>query len=359
MIYVVNDVAAVPNGGGVYSILEDFYMDILKNDHENKWFFILAGNFFPESDNVKIIVRNDLKKSKFKKMIFESFTGRKFINKLNPDVYISLQNLMTYGVQASKKIVYLHQPIPFENEKSFSFLRRREIKLAVYQKLIGRLIKKSIHDIKPTVIVQTYWMKKATIEQCHIDEKYIIVRHPKINVDNENKIYHGNGKCFFYPASSFLYKNHEVISKAISILNKNKVNNFQVDFTLDKSQLNIESNNVNYIGHKSREYIMKKYETDVLIFPSYIESFGLPLVEAAVKGDIILASDTNFSHELLKKYDNVYFFRYNDAKELSRLMEMVINGDIKASGKKLAVRDNGERLLKTIMNITTGEKDVG
>lgn len=40
-------------------------------------------------------------------------------------------------------------------------------------------------------------------------------------------------------------------------------------------------------------------------------------------------------------------------------MEMVINGDIKASGKKLAVRDNGERLLKTIMNITTGEKDVG
>ena len=89
MRYIVNDVAAVPNGGGVYSILEDFYLDVLKNDHENEWFFILAGKFFPESDNVKIIVREDLKKGKIKKLLFELFNGRNYINRLNPDVYIS------------------------------------------------------------------------------------------------------------------------------------------------------------------------------------------------------------------------------------------------------------------------------
>lgn len=35
MKFVVNDIAATPNAGGVYSILEDFYNDVLENDHTN------------------------------------------------------------------------------------------------------------------------------------------------------------------------------------------------------------------------------------------------------------------------------------------------------------------------------------
>lgn len=103
---------------------------------------------------------------------------------------------------------------------------------------------------------------------------------------------------------------------------------------------------------------MKKYESDVLIFPSYIESFGLPLIEAAVSGDIILAADTIFARELLKNYNNAYFFKYNDADSLSELMKKIINHEIKADGTRLSINDNGERLLKTIMNITTEKKNV-
>lgn len=358
MRYVVNDVAAVPNGGGVYSILEDFYLDVLKNDHENEWFFILAGKFFPESDNVKIIVREDLKKGKIKKLLFELFSGRYFINKLNPDIYISLQNIITYGVNASKQIVYLHQPIPFQNEKNFSFFKKREAKLAIYQKLIGYFIKKSLHDIKPTIIVQTDWMREAAANQCNVKKENIIVRHPEVNIDNVKKAYHGNGKHFFYPASGFLYKNHDIIEKACSILNRIGVDDFKIDFTLLDNQLNIKSKNINYIGHQTRKCIMSKYESDVLIFPSYIESFGLPLIEAAVSGDIILAADTVFARELLKNYDNVYFFKYDDAESLSKLMKKVISHEIKADGSRLSINDNGERLLKTIMNITTEKKNV-
>ena len=72
MRFVVNDVAATPKAGGVYSILFDFYMDVLNKDHVKQWIFILAGKYFPESENVKIIVRNDLKKSKIKKDILHN-----------------------------------------------------------------------------------------------------------------------------------------------------------------------------------------------------------------------------------------------------------------------------------------------
>ena len=69
MRIVVNDIAATPNAGGVYSILEDFYNEVVKNDNKNKWFFLLSGKYFKETDNVKIIVREDLKKSKVKRLM--------------------------------------------------------------------------------------------------------------------------------------------------------------------------------------------------------------------------------------------------------------------------------------------------
>ena len=62
-----------------------------------------------------------------------------------------------------------------------------------------------------------------------------------------------------------------------------------------------------------------------MIFPSYIETFGLPLLEAKKCDTIILASDCPFSHEILDDYDKVYYFNPFDAKELSKLMETVIN----------------------------------
>lgn len=350
MRFVVNDIAATPDAGGVYSILSDFYFDVLNKDHTNEWIFILAGKFFPESNNVKIIERHDLKANKLKKLFFERLNGRKYINKLKPDVYISLQNIATYGIKAKFQIVYLHQPIPFETDKKFSFYKKNEQKLAVYQHLIGKFIKKSLSDITPTIIVQTEWMKKAVIEQTAVDRDKIIIAHPRIDNKTEGK-YIGKGDLFFYPASNYMYKNHSLIYKAINILKENGIKQFKVDFTLNPNQLEYSDDCINYIGHVSRDEVMQMYNTHVLIFPSYIESFGLPLIEAAIHSDIILASDTKFSSELLKNYTNVFYYPINDAKKLAKLMQDTIEGKIKSDSKKLSIIDNGENLLETIKKI--------
>lgn len=350
MRFVVDDVAATPGAGGVYSILSDFYMDIINNDHENEWFFILAGKYFPESKNVKIIERSDLKRSKLKKLLFERFYGHKMINSLNPDVYISLQNIATYNVKAKKQIVYLHQPVPFEKERRFSFLKKNERALAVYQRLIGKFIKLSISQVQPIVIVQTKWMKRVLLEQTKEKADNIVISHPQINIDTNLEKFEGNGKQFFYPASNFIYKNHELIYRAIKLLKNDNINDFHVDFTLDKEQLKFQDSNINYIGHISRQEVMKMYDTHVLLFPSYIESFGLPLIEAALHADIILAADTEFSRELLSKYTNVYYYPYDDAKKLEILMKDVIDGRIKSNEESMNI-NSGESLLQTIKKL--------
>ena len=63
-------------------------------------------------------------------------------------------------------------------------------------------------------------------------------------------------------------------------------------------------------------------------YKTYIETFGYPLIEAKKMGAIILASDCDFSHELLDGYENAYFFNPFSADELYKLMKAVLSGDI-------------------------------
>lgn len=350
MIFFVNDIAATPDSGGVYSILEDFYKEVVNSDKINKWFFLLSGKYFNETENVKIIVREDLKKNKLKKLFFEIFTGKKYINSFSPDVFISLQNISTIGIQAKKKIVYLHQPVPFQKLVNFKFYKKEERSLFFYQRLVGSVIKYSINKEKPFVIVQTQWMKSALLNQSKLSEDKIYVAHPKVETTARKKVSIKNNS-FFYPASNFIYKNHKVIFDAAKLLEKDSINNFKIYLTLKENQLPFKDKNIRYLGHLNRDKVFDFYERSILIFPSYIESFGLPLIEAALKGDIILAANTEFSNELLNGYGNVYYFDYNDPRALASLMKKVIIGKIKADGKVLRMSKNGESLLLSIKNL--------
>lgn len=356
MRILVNDIAATPNAGGVYSILCDLYNEA-RNDKKNNWIFLLSGEFFPETDNIRIIAKPELKKSKLRKLVFEILLGRNFINNLNPDVYISLQNIATLGVKTKKQIVYLHQPIPFQTQKNFSFFNKTERKLAVYQHLIGLVIKKTISKVNPKVIVQTQWMKREVLRQTKLSKDNIIIAHPLVHEnESDGKLYH-EAKCanFFYPASAYQYKNHDVIYRAIKILRDKGVKNFRVKLTINNNP-QISNPNIVYIGHIERKKVFEMYEKNVLIFPSYIESFGLPLVEAATKADLVLAADTAFSRELLNSYDNVYYFKFNDAIRLAELMQNIIFGNIVSNGKALTLKCEGKSLIKTLLSLITDKK---
>ena len=68
----------------------------------------------------------------------------------------------------------------------------------------------------------------------------------------------------------------------------------------------------------SREEVFERYTNSILIFPSYVESFGLPLLEARLSGTYILASDRSFSREILEGYDKASFFEADDCLKLTQ-----------------------------------------
>lgn len=350
MRIIVNNTAA--SSGGAMSILKSFY-DFIKNDEkaqEFEWIFLLNDKYISETDNIKVRILPEVKKNWFERLKFDIYTGKKLLQSMEPDIVVSFQNTITFGLN-KPQILYMHQSIPFQKEKKFSLFKAPERKLAVYQYFIGWFIKQSIKYANHTV-VQTNWIEKAVLEQTKISQKKITSIMPPIKKSNIND--DGNKQLekntFFYPANGAIYKNHEIIFKAIKILNDRGYKNFQVFLTLEQN--GNDDHNIIYTGYLDHSTIMNYYKKTTLVFPSYIETIGLPLLEAKECGTMILASETDFSHEALLNYNNAYYFNPFNAEELASLMEGVIVGNIVKEKTRLESNkeDSWSQFIEVILN---------
>ena len=355
MRIVVDDIAASKTGA--LSVLRDFYNAVTeyegsKAGSSNEWIFVLGDKLLEETDNVKVIVRDDVKSSRKERLMFDLKSGAGFFESLKPDVLFSLQNTLPRGYKG-KQILYVHQPLPYQTWKNFSFFKAEEREYAVYQHLIGRMIDASVKRADK-VIVQTQWMKDAVVRKTGAADDKVVKILPDVSVG------HGDGSSvfmqprnsavltkgmkteepspclhnrFFYPAGEILYKNHECILKAAGLLKERGINDFEVSFTLNKGDVPgldkyPDHEQVKYLGRIPREEVFKRYSSEILLFASYIETFGYPLAEARAVGGRIIASDCPFSHEILDGYERAVFFDPFDPGKLADIMEQSILGNL-------------------------------
>ncbi len=334
MNVVVFDVPA--ESGGALSILKDFYQEVLSHkDRKINWIFVISKPEFVETENIKILRFPWIKKSWGHRLYFDNFIAPIIVKRYKADRILSLQNV-TIPHTNIPQFLYVHQALPFVDYK-FTF---RENKLFwIYQNIIGRSIVNSIRKADK-VIVQSEWIKKACVEKAEISNEKISVILPKVNTVKSNFYVHRRESYtnFFYPASEFEYKNHRVIIDACKELKQKNIEVDKVIFTLKGDENNYISKLFNevkenklpieFVGNLSREQVFDLFTRSVLIFPSYIETFGLPLLEAKLHRGMILSSDCPFSHEILEGYQNAYFFDPFDANELSTFMDQIIKGQI-------------------------------
>lgn len=321
MKIVVNDIAA--SSGGVLSVLKDFYQYVRDNDRDNEWYFLVCDDFIESTDRIHVIKLPQVKQSYLKRLQFDLFSGKKFINDLKPDVVFSLQNTITFGVSAPQ-VAYEHQPLPFQDVKNYSFFKSDERRMAMYQHLIGKLIFASVKRADK-LIVQTEWMREAVAKKGGTSTEKIVKIAPnvedlgrfRVDIPRRNDL-------FFYPTSTVPYKNVACIRAAARLLERKGVT-FEARLTIPEDA---PQKGIVCLGQVPREEVMRQFCEAALVFPSYIETFGYPLVEAAQMGAIVLAADLPFAHEVLGDYENAYYFDPFNPQALADLMEKVISGEI-------------------------------
>ena len=86
-----------------------------------------------------------------------------------------------------------------------------------------------------------------------------------------------------------------------------------------------------FLGRIPHAQVEALYRDSVLVFPSYIETVGLPMLEARRHGRHIIASDRPFSREVLAGYPNAEFFDPFDPAALARAMLRVSRGEVSLS----------------------------
>ncbi len=312
----VLDIAASKTGA--LSILKDFYGYVKDREKsENEWIFITGVPGILEDvpeKKISVICREDVKASSKNRLMFDLFSGKGFIESLNPDVVFSLQNTLPRGLKCAKTVLYVHQPLGYQKVKRFSLIKKDERHLAMYQYLYAPLVNSSVKKADIT-IVQTGWMKEAVREKTGISEdriREIPPEIPDITGYADGAVF--DPKSFFYPAGDIVYKNHAVVEKAAAELASEGFDGLKVTFTRDNPV--------------SREEVCRKYFESTLVFPSYIETYGLPLAESMQTGNPILAADTPFARQILKGYEKAFFFDPFDSSQLKDLMKKVYEGKI-------------------------------
>ena len=282
------------------------------------------------------------KRSWFIRLYYEWFYFFTISKKIKPDLWLSLHDI-TPLVDARRQAVYCHNPAPFYP------ITWREIRLSpvfwiftlLYKYLYRLFIKRNFY-----VIVQQDWIRRSFIGM--FGKLPIVVAHPSVSFTaielkkNENK--NINEHIFLYPSFPRAFKNFEVVCEAAKVLESRNISNFEVRITLSgnenayakwlyKAFKDVKS--IHFIGLQSKHDLAKQYiSSAAVIFPSKLETWGLPISEAKLYNKPLLLSDLPYAHETVGNYDNVSFFSSTDGSKLADLMHAIIEDRWQPTGSK-------------------------
>lgn len=318
---IVNNPAAKESGA--LTILKNFLETIYNSKCNNKFYIFVSLEELKkfEKENIKIII---IEKQSFKQRIFwDNYGLKKYlkINEIEANLFLSIQNT---GVNLPKNIpqlLYFHQAIPL-SEKKWNFFKKEEQKYWFYKNIYPFFIKQYLNRVEK-VIVQTQWVKEGFSKKFNYLIDNILLDKPLIKIPDIKKIdiISKNKYRIFYPATPLIYKNHKVIIESLGELKKEIENldekveciftfsegeNLELDKLIKKYQL---GNIVKLIGKIPYERVLSYYKSsDLMIFSSYIETLGLPLIEAQYFSLEIFAIGLPYAREILRDYCQVQFF---------------------------------------------------
>jgi glycosyltransferase involved in cell wall biosynthesis len=326
-LVVVNATAA--RASGALTILNQFIDNIPAKTDDDFLIFVYDLPSSTTNENVTW-VKHDTS-IWIKRIIWDEFGFKKYLkkNNIHPDLIISFQNTGVKYDSRIPQLVYYHQMLPLSDYR-WNLFSKTEYLLFLYKHFYPFFIFRYI-NVNTLFIVQLPCIKEAFIKRFSYDPQKIYVIPPEMKIISMEKIpswhFNDNFVHIIYPATPLVYKNHRVLLKALELLRNRKKSLFskvKLHFTFEKNNsIAIVSQAIMldvgdaivYDGIMPYDKLLSFYKgADALFFPSIIESYGLPLLEAANVGLCIYASDLPFSHDVLGHYLGVTFINCDDVE---------------------------------------------
>ena len=322
--------------GGPLSVFKDALQELA--DHYASRYEIVAlvhrQSLF-DINNITYIEFPHVKSSWLRRLQFEYWSLRAVSRRLRPYLWLSMHD-MTPNVTAEVRAVYCHNPSPFYRLGAREALT--DWKFSLFTFFYRYLYAINLHR-NDLVIVQQEWLRGEFRRRYHVPN--IVVAHPRIPrlvipaVDEEQQT-QGQTVRFFYPTYPRSFKNVELLLQAARTLEQRGVHGFTLWLTIDGSENRYAAKlrseygglrSVSWLGIMPRDRILLLYaKADCLLFPSKLETWGMPISEFEQTGKPMLVIDLPYAHETVGRYPLVSFFPPGNARVLADAMESFIQG---------------------------------
>lgn len=320
-------IATICKETGALSIYKQMIYHLIEDRNEEYRYFVFIDPVMPKTsiEGVRYIeyATNGLNRLKFDLYDFKRICQQRGIE---PDVIFSLNNT---GVRypGVRLIIYYHQGLPLYNYH-FSLTDKQDRGICLFTKLYPHYVKWSLKS-HTSVVVQTEIVKRLFTKRYHFPNERVFVAFPdveKINIESVNPFeYEPNTFNFIYPATSPTYKEHVTLARALQAMNDDNLRScIRIHLTINENEREDLRNfiymaglqyNIVFHGPIPHEQLFSMYKSaDGLLFPSVIETIGLPLLEAAAFGLPVLANDLEYVKDVLKGYNGLTTVPLRDYK---------------------------------------------
>jgi glycosyltransferase involved in cell wall biosynthesis len=349
--------------GGTLSILHDCLHELNKplySDWKIFAFVVDPSGCRKINANIEYIALNAAS-NYLKRMYLEYFYFRNISKSIKPDLWLGLHDI-TAVVYAKRQAIYCHNPALFYKIRFRDFLL--DPVFGFFNLFYHFFYRINIHR-NDFIIVQQDWLRVQFADLFKLPFHKIVVARPNIffpHLNAEKK--HTDKTLFIFPTLPRVFKNVELIGEASRLLLEQGITGFQVLITISgqenayakwifKKFSNVSA--LNFIGKQPRENIFKLYhQCECLIFPSKLETWGLPISEFKETNKNMLLADLPYAHETVGDYEKVNFFSPDSSADLAEKMkEIIFNVQTKTVHKlqpiKQPLTNNWTELLSLLM----------
>lgn len=351
--------------GGTLTILRDClrYLSTLVGDY--RVVALVHRRELCDYEGIEYIEMPDIIKGWGKRLWCEYMTMCHISKELAPVyLWLSLHDT-TPRVCAEHRAVYCQTSFPFLKLKANDWRFDYKIGLfGLFTRLAYRInIKKNDY-----LIVQADWLREGFSRMFRLLKEKFIVAPPQCTI--YNNVYNGKENdvyTFFYAATADCHKNFEQICRAAQQLeNSIGKNRFKVILTVRGIENKYAQwlyaqwggvDSIEWHGFMDRDTLYQHYAmADCLIFPSRIETWGLPISEFAQYEKPMLLADLPYAYETAAGTRHTAFFHPEKPEELKVMMQRLIDGEtgflgeVKKTELEEPVAEDWEALFAKLLN---------
>lgn len=289
-----------------------------------------------QEPRVRLVPFAQAKGSWLKRLALEWHGFGRFFRTEPVDLWLSLHDV-TPRVRARRQAVYCHNPSPFYDLPRHE--ARLEPKLWVFNRLYAHLYRAFIRR-NEWVIVQQEWIRQAFHER--FGDLPVVVAHPDVkpppaHVQPAPVKARGEPCVLLYPTLPRVFKNVETVMAAMQQLAASGRTGVELRVTISGDENPYARwlyeqfgsvPGVRFIGRQTSAEMAQQYrDADAVLFPSKLETWGLPISEAKAWRKPLLVADLPYAHETVGSYDQVGFLRATDVGAWAHAIVSLAQGD--------------------------------